>query len=61
MLELRKSLPNSFFYNLTRETSLTGKGSVRFDEEDLQLLAYMPKRDEFEHVGTQKSRDRDYS
>ena len=49
LAELREKFPNSYFYE-NPPRPLKESVIEKFDEEDLHLLAFMPKRDDFEHV-----------
>lgn len=47
---LREKYPESYFF-AHRATKMSAEAIQKFDQEDLQLIGYMPYRDEFEHVG----------
>lgn len=47
--ELRAKYPDSYFYT-NRPNKMSREAIKKFDSEDLQLIGYMPYRDDFEHV-----------
>ncbi|KAI1725694.1 transcriptional adapter 2-beta [Ditylenchus destructor] len=47
LIWLRQNYPNSYFYD-HKPQPMSNRTIAKFDEEDLQMLGYMPHRDDFE-------------